>query len=119
MLKSLLETFDAIRAVIEYDREDLTLGGGVFALKSKELDMKSSNKTMINSNTSGSLSMHGRTEKRESKSYKKQERSKSRSKKPLRCFICHKECHFKCNYPKRRKGYQDKEIEGSLRSRRV
>lgn len=54
------------------------------------------------------MSIKGRSEKRDFMNNK----SQLRSNKPLRCFICHKEGHFKIDLPKRRKRYKDKEREG-------
>lgn len=47
LLNALPESFDSIIVVIEYGMENLTLRVIVIALRSKELDMKSSNKIMF------------------------------------------------------------------------
>lgn len=66
LLNSLPETFDAISATIEYNRKDLTLGVVVYVLRSKELEMKLSNKNMFNNNNNGgdALTVKGRKKKR-------------------------------------------------------
>lgn len=64
LLNSLPEAFDAIRAAIEYGREDLTLGVVVSAFRSKELFMKFSNKTMFGNQSGDALSIRRRGKKR-------------------------------------------------------
>lgn len=49
----------------------------------------------------------------EVKKNRHQSRSKLKGKKPLRCFICHKDDHFKCDFPKRRSWYKEKYQDSS------
>lgn len=56
-LNYLPKSYDAIREIIESSREDLTLRVIVSTLGSKELDMKSLNKTMFDNGDA--LSVHG------------------------------------------------------------
>lgn len=79
----------------------------VFALRSKELDMKSTNETM--SRNRDAMSIWDRTKNKEFKGGRFNSRSKSRSNKPLRCFIYHKERNFEWDYYERKKRYKDKD----------
>lgn len=88
-------TFDAIRAPIEYYMEDMTLCVVILALRSKELDMKSTYKTLFESTNGYAFLIRGKSEKRDFKNKKYQ----SRSNKPIRFFICHKEGEFQKKFP--------------------
>lgn len=69
--------------------------------------MKSTNKIMYGGGSGDALSVRGRSDKREFNNKKSQSRlSKSRNRKPLGCFICHKEGNFKRNFPKMKKRYK-------------
>lgn len=50
---------------------------------------------MFDNDNGDALTVKGRSERRESKNNRSHLRSKSRGKKKLRCFICHKDVHFK------------------------
>lgn len=69
---------------------DKFLLGGVLTLRSKELDLKSLNKTLFEEGNSDALVVRGISEKREFKNSKHQSRSKSRNKKQMSYFIFHK-----------------------------
>lgn len=92
------------------------MGVLVFALRSKELEIRSSNKTMSNNSNNGGDAFYfrGRSDRRYYKLKKPQSRSKSKSsKKPFKCFICHKQGHLKHNYQKGKKNLRDKDTESN------
>lgn len=76
LLNALLESFDWIRAAIEYGKEDLTLG-----VVSKELDLKFNNKIMFSNVNGDALTVKERSERKKSKNNRSYSRSKSRGKK--------------------------------------
>lgn len=61
----------------------MPLGVEVSSLRSKELDMKASNKTTFGSSQGDALLIRGRSDKRDFKNQKSNSRFKSRSKKPF------------------------------------
>lgn len=81
LLNALLESFDWIRAAIEYGKEDITLGVVVAALRSKELDLKFNNKIMFSNVNGDALTVKERSERKKSKNNRSYSRSKSRGKK--------------------------------------
>lgn len=106
LLDLILKSFDAIRIVIEYGREYINLGEVVLALRFKELDMKSTNKTMYGNGSDEALGVRGISAKKFFTNNKSQSRSKPRNKKSLRCFIYHKEWYFKRIFLGRKKRYK-------------
>ena len=92
-----------------YGRQTLSLEEVKSALGTKKLKDKQDNPK---SESSEGLMARGRPEKRESKG-KKQGRSKSKQKN-LKCFHCHKEWHFKRDFPERKnKNKETKERTGN------
>lgn len=79
--------------------------------KSKELDLKSTNKTMFGGGNGDALSVKGRSETKESKNNKFHSRLKSRNKKALKCFIYHKEGNFKSDCSDKRRKFKDKDMK--------
>lgn len=100
-LNSLPEKFDAIRAAIKYGREDSTLGIDVFAMRFKELDLRTTDKIMFGNGDA--FTIRGRNDKKGYKVNTFNSRSKSRTRKNLRWFICQKEGHFNRDYTKWKK----------------
>ncbi|KAH9648835.1 hypothetical protein KPL70_025759 [Citrus sinensis] len=86
LLCSLPSSFEHLVDTLMYERQPLTMVDVKETLSSKAA-------TKNESREAGSLMARGRSEKKEGNKGKKK-RSKSRSKN-MKCFHCHKECHFK------------------------
>ena len=92
LLNSLLETYREVKAAIKYGRDSLTMSVVLDALKTRSLKIKKERKD-------GELLMtKGGSEKKSWKGKEKSSRSKSKGK-GRKCFLCHKEGHFKKNCP--------------------
>ncbi|KZV56298.1 hypothetical protein F511_00295 [Dorcoceras hygrometricum] len=100
MLSSLPRSYEHFVDTMLYGKETLTMAEVKSALNSKELHKK--NETKMESTGEG-LNVRGRTYKRESRNEKGgKHRSQSRTRGKLKCFVCHKEGHFKKDCPDRR-----------------
>ena len=84
---------------MKYARESLTLEEVQAALKSKQIENKSTKE-----NIAEGLSIRGRPERKDFKNQRKN-RSRSRTRNPtrLKCYHCHKEGHFRRQCPDRLK----------------
>lgn len=104
LLNALPRTYENFKDAILYGREQtITLEEVQSAIKTKQLQKKLSTGT----EHSGEVLMtRGRPQKRTYKSNRERLRSKSQAR--LKCFICHKEGHFKRNCPNRNKRRQEK-----------
>ncbi|KAL4029866.1 hypothetical protein IC575_008094 [Cucumis melo] len=92
LLNSLPETYREVKAAIKYGRDSLTMSIVLDALKTRNLEIKKERKD-------GELLMaRGRSEKKSWKGKERSFRSKSKGK-SRKCFLCHKEGHFKKNCP--------------------
>ncbi|TYK10877.1 Retrovirus-related Pol polyprotein from transposon TNT 1-94 [Cucumis melo var. makuwa] len=92
LLNSLPETYREVKAAIKYGRDSLTMSIVLDALKTRNLEIKKERKD-------GELLMaRGRSEKKSWKGKERNFRSKSKEK-SRKCFLCHKEGHFKKNCP--------------------
>lgn len=89
-----------------YGRDSLSLEEVQSALYSKELKKKS----VIKEEAAEGLTVRGRQEKRDFKP-KNQSRSKSKPKN-RKCFVCHKEGHFKKDYPDKKKKNSERKEHG-------
>lgn len=86
-----------IADTLAYGKESLTLEEVQAALNSKEMGRKLEDKEV---GTKESLTTRGRSDKRNNKG---KNRSRSKPKGKLKCFLCHKEGHFKRNCPEQKK----------------
>ncbi|KAL4031342.1 hypothetical protein IC575_009619 [Cucumis melo] len=92
LLNSLPETYREVKGAIKYGRDSLTMSIVLDALKTRNLEIKKERKD-------GELLMaRGRSEKKSWKGKERSFRSKSKGK-SRKCFLCHKEGHFKKNCP--------------------
>lgn len=96
LICSLSSSCDSLVDTLIYGRESLTLEEVQVALMSKELSKKSKHREAA---MGENLTARGRSEKRDEKG---KNRSRSKSKTKLKCFLCHKEGHFKRNCPEQK-----------------
>ena len=100
LLNSLSDSFKEVKATIKYGKDNLSLDDVLGALRSRDLEIKFEKK---DSNNRENLMACGRPDKRDGRNCRGKSRSKSRFKGNLKCFLCHKEGHFKRDCPERRK----------------
>ncbi|KAA0038009.1 Retrovirus-related Pol polyprotein from transposon TNT 1-94 [Cucumis melo var. makuwa] len=92
LLNSLPETYREVKAAIKYGRDSLTMSIVFDALKTRNLKIKKERKD-------GELLMaRGRSDKKKWKGKEKSSRMNSNGE-ARKCFLCHKEGHFKKNCP--------------------
>ena len=105
LLTSLDASYTNMRDAIMYGRDSLTFDEVQSILHARELHKQEESKE----ESGEGLNIRGRSEKREKKGKNSKSRSKSKTKK-FKCFICHKEGHFKKDCPDRRQNTVKKTV---------
>ncbi|RVW67898.1 Retrovirus-related Pol polyprotein from transposon TNT 1-94 [Vitis vinifera] len=94
---SLDASYTNMKEAIMYERDNMTFDEVQSILHARELQKQEESKEK----SGEGLNIRGRYEKREKKGNNSNSRSKSKTKK-FKCFICHRERHFKKDCPDRR-----------------
>ncbi|RVW58895.1 Retrovirus-related Pol polyprotein from transposon TNT 1-94 [Vitis vinifera] len=105
LLTSLDASYTNMKDAIMYGRDSLTFDEVQSILHARELQKQEESKE----ESGEGLNIRGRSEKREKKGKNSKSRSKSKTKK-FKCFICHKEGHFKKDCPDRRQNTVKKTV---------
>ena len=98
LISSLLKSYENLVDALMYGRQTLTLDEVKSALNTRELQIK---QVHLENGTS-----EGLTAKVNADNKKKKGKSKSKNR-DLKCFQCHKECHFKRDCPEKKNKPKD------------
>ncbi|KAK9080130.1 hypothetical protein SSX86_001805 [Deinandra increscens subsp. villosa] len=109
LLSAFPQSYENFVDTLMYGRETLSMEEVLAALKSRELKKRTEE---VKDEGSEGLFVRGRSEKKGFKS-KGNFSSRSKNHKPLKCFVCGSEKHFKKDCPEWRKRKQDKGFKKS------
>ena len=101
LINSLHDIYKEVKSALKYGRESVSIDIVNTALKSKELKLQLEGK-----NAGGVESLFSKGKNQFKKNFFNKNHKSYRDRPILKCFICHKEGHFKKNCPERGKHYR-------------